>query len=57
MTFIISTIIWLVAMYFVFTQATAQKRSVLLWCIAGLIVTPVIPAVVLFVLGKNKATA
>lgn len=54
----ISTILffvfWCILVGCVYTQARDQGRNVILWVITSLIVPPIIPAAILFILPRIK---
>lgn len=51
---IISAVIWILGLVLTWHFATEQKRSPVLWCIAGLILSPVATCIVLLVLKYLK---
>lgn len=47
-------IFWVIMVGVVYVQARDQGRNIILWVAAALIVTPVIPAAILFILPRLK---
>lgn len=47
-------VLWCIMVACVYVQARDQGRNIILWVASALIVTPVIPAVILFALPRWK---
>lgn len=53
-TAILGFVFWLAMVGAVVFQAQTQNRKIAFWVVCALIVTPVIPASVLYFLGRRK---
>lgn len=51
---IIAAVIWILGLVLTWHFATEQKRSPVLWCVIGLVVSPVATSIVLLVLKALK---
>lgn len=47
-------VLWCILVACVYTQAREQKRNIILWVAFALVVTPVIPAIILYFLPRIK---
>lgn len=49
---IIFTLIWILLMVWTFVKAREYNRSTIIWVLVGLVLSPVLSLISLFILGK-----
>lgn len=47
-------VLWCIMVSVVFVQARDQGRNIILWVAFALVVTPIVPAIILFILPRIK---
>mgnify|MGYP000119737174 CR=1 FL=1 len=53
MVTVICTLIWILLMVWTFVKAREYNRSTIIWVLIGLVVSPIVSLISLFILGKS----